>query len=95
MEILKIKLHLKFQEIKHLTLLKTKIMIDIKEVLPLWFIIFFNKKNRGSGANNETKQHQHLAKELHELIIKKFKTRKVYSSLKDNILGADLPDMQF
>ena len=34
-----------------------------------------------------------LAEELHKPIIKKFKKRKVYSSFKDNIWGADLADM--
>ena len=37
---------------------------------------------------------QQLADELHKPIIKKFKRRKVYSSFKDNIWGADLADMQ-
>ena len=32
--------------------------------------------------------------ELHKPIIRKFKKRKVYSSFKDNIWGADLADMQ-
>ena len=36
-----------------------------------------------------------MAKELHEPIIKKFEKRKVYSSFKGNIWGADLADMQF
>ena len=35
-----------------------------------------------------------LANELHKPIIKKFNKRKVYSSFKDNIWGADLADMQ-
>ena len=39
-------------------------------------------------------QNQQLAEELHKSIIKKFKERKVYSSFKDNIWGADLADMQ-
>ena len=38
--------------------------------------------------------HEQLAKELHETMIKKFKKRRVYSSLKDNIWGVDLADMQ-
>ena len=41
---------------------------------------FFYKKT-GSGVNvNEV-----LAQELHKLMIKKFKRRKVYTRLKDNI----------
>ena len=37
---------------------------------------------------------QQLAHELHKLIIKKFKKRKVYLSFKDNIWGADLDEIQ-
>ena len=37
---------------------------------------------------------QQLVDELHEPVIKKLKRRKVYSSFKDNIWGADLADMQ-
>ena len=37
---------------------------------------------------------QQLAEELHKPIIKKFKKRKVHSSFKDNIWGADLADIQ-
>ena len=35
-----------------------------------------------------------LANELRKQIIREFKRRKVYSSLRDNIWGADLADMQ-
>ena len=58
---------------------------------------FFDKKSQGSvhslqvATNNENIQ---LADELHKPIIKKFKKRKVYSSFRDNIWGADLADMQ-
>ena len=48
---------------------------------------FFDKKTASSGVNEQ------LAEELHKPIIKKFKKRKVYSSFKDNIWGADLADM--
>ena len=37
---------------------------------------------------------QHFADKLHKPIIRKFKRRRVYSSFKDNILGADLANMQ-
>ena len=37
---------------------------------------------------------QEIAEELHKAIVKKFEKRKVYSSFKDNIWGADLVDMQ-
>ena len=59
-----------------------------------------DKKIMGSGAarpsslkrvNNESLK---LADELHKPIIRKFNKRKVYSSSKDNIWGADLADMQ-
>ena len=58
-----------------------------------------DKKTVGSGAtkpsslervNENIKQ----ANELHKPIIRKFNKRKVYSSFKDNIWGADLADMQ-
>ena len=62
---------------------------------------FFDKKSQGSGrhlssasqvANN--KGNIQLADQLYEPIIRKFKKRKVYSSFRDNIWGADLADMQ-
>ena len=40
------------------------------------------------------KQNVQLADELHKPVIRKFKKRKVYSSFRDNISGADLADMQ-
>ena len=40
---------------------------------------FFDKKSTVSGiANNEIKQNLQLAKELHKLIIRKFKNRSLY-----------------
>ena len=53
-----------------------------------------DKTASGSGANNKIKQNEQLAEELHKPIIKRFLKRIVYSSLKDNIWGADLADMQ-
>ena len=55
-----------------------------------------NKKSQGSGVadNNVIKQNIQLADELHKPIIRKFEKRKVYSSFRDNIWGADLADMQ-
>ena len=50
----------------------------------------FDKKPSGSGIANEP--NYQLADELHKPIIKNFK--KVYSSPRDNIWGADLADMQ-
>ena len=57
---------------------------------------FFDKKSSGSGvaANNVIKQNIQLADERHKPIIRKFEKRKVYSSFRDNIWGADLADMQ-
>ena len=55
---------------------------------------FFDKKLTGGGVNIPSEFNKQLAKELHKPIIKKFKTRKVYSGFKDNIWGADLVNMQ-
>ena len=49
-----------------------------------------DRKTVGNGINENIK----LANELHEPIIRKFNKRKVYSSFKDNIWGADLADIQ-
>ena len=54
---------------------------------------FFDKKSEGSRIINNKKNIQ-LADELHKPIIRKFEKRKVYSSFRDNIWGADLADMQ-
>ena len=54
---------------------------------------FFDKKSQGSGLANN-KENIQLADELHKPIIRKFKKRKVYSSIRDKIWGVDLPDMQ-
>ena len=53
----------------------------------------FDKKAKGSGLANN-KENIQLADELHKPITRKFKKRKVYSSFRDNIWGADLADMQ-
>ena len=55
---------------------------------------FFNKKPAGSSFESEILSNQQLAEELHKTIIRKFEQRKVYSSFKDNIWGADFADMQ-
>ena len=54
---------------------------------------FFDSKVSGSGAKL-IPQSEQLADELHKPIIRKLKKRKVYSTFKDNIWGADLADMQ-
>ena len=55
---------------------------------------FFDKKSIGSGTTKSKDSSLMLADELHKPVIKKFNKRKVYSQLKDNILGVDLADMQ-
>ena len=79
---------------KHSKLQVIKNVMDIKEDQHQWCIIFFDKKSSDSDVNNEIKQNIQLADELHKSIIRKFKKRKVYSSIRDNIWGADLADMQ-
>ena len=54
---------------------------------------FFDSEVSGSGAKLIPENEQ-LANELHQPIIRKFEKRKVYSTFKDNIWGADLADMQ-
>ena len=54
---------------------------------------FFDKKTAGSGIKS-MQQNEQLAEELHKPIIRKLKKRKMYSSFKDNIWGADLANMQ-
>ena len=51
---------------------------------------FFDKKHSGSGIMSNYQR----ANELHKQIVRKILKRTVYSSLKDNIWGADLADMK-
>ena len=44
-------------------------MMDIKEVLSLWFINVLIEKTSDSGVNNEIKQNEQLAEELYKPII--------------------------
>ena len=53
---------------------------------------FFDKNSKVTGINSIS--NEQLADELHKPIIRKFKKQRVYSSFKDNILGADLADRQ-
>ena len=55
---------------------------------------FFDKKTSGGATKNEKISDNELPKELHKPIIRKIEKRKVHSSFIDNILGADLADMQ-
>ena len=50
-------------------------------------------KTAGSGIKS-LPQIEQLTEELHKPIIRKFKKRKVYSAIKDDIWGAYLADMQ-
>ena len=54
---------------------------------------FFDKKSQGSGAANNN-ENIPLADEIHKAITRKCEKRKVYSSFRDNIWGANLADMQ-
>ena len=45
----------------------------------------FDKNSSGGAIKKEIKQNEQLAEELHKLIIRKLKKRKVNSSFKDNI----------
>ena len=53
---------------------------------------FFDKKSSGRGIANEP--YYQVANELHKPIIRKLKKGKVYSSIRNNIWGVDLADMQ-
>ena len=53
---------------------------------------FFDKKSEGNGI--VSKENTQLADELHKPIVRTFEKRKVYSSIRDNIWGPDLTDMQ-
>ena len=46
---------------------------------------FFDKKSKGAGIKNETKEKQQLANELDKPVIRKFRKVKVHSSFRDNI----------
>ena len=52
-----------------------------------------NKSAAGSGIKSMP-QNEQLVEELYKPIIRKSKKRKVYSTFKNNIWGADLADMQ-
>ena len=58
-----------------------------------------DRRTVGSGTTKSSSlervnENIKLANELHKPIIGKFNKRKVYSSFRDNIWGADLADMQ-
>ena len=53
---------------------------------------FFDKKSSGSGFNADPSYQ--LENKLHKQIIRRFKERKVYSSIRENGWGVNLADMQ-
>ena len=53
----------------------------------------FDKKASVWAIKNEIMSNKELAEELHKLIIRKFRKRKIYLSFIDNIWSADLDDM--
>ena len=53
---------------------------------------FFEKKPKKTGSGISV--NEQLAEELHKPVIKKFKRRKVYARLKDNIWAVDLAEME-
>ena len=55
---------------------------------------FLDKKTAGSGIKSKPPQNEQLAEEHPTPNIRKFEKRKVYSTFKDNIWGADLAYMQ-
>ena len=63
--------------------------MDINLDLVQWFISFLIKLAELSKLVDRK-----LTEELHKPIIKKFKKRKVHSTFKDKIWGADLDNMQ-
>ena len=67
-------------------------MMDIKDVLPLWFYTSFDKKT--SGGATKSLSNQKLANLLPKSLIKNFLKRRVYSSCNDKIWDADLAHMQ-
>ena len=56
------------------------------------FASLSDKSAKGSGIKSMSDQQ--FSDELHQLIIRNFLKRRVYSLFKDNIWGADLADME-
>ena len=70
-------------------------MMDITEVLLVWFTFFFNKKSSSlKGSDVDIKENEKLAEEFQKPVNKSFWKRKVYSLFKGNISGVDPTDMQ-
>ena len=51
-------------------------------------------KTSGGAIESRIMLKQQLAEQLHKPVIRKFEQRKVYSYFKNNLLGADLADIQ-
>ena len=60
----------------------------------LFAIEFSRADTLGGPIKGRIMPNQQLTKELYKPIIRKFEKRKVYSSFKDNIFGADFAHMQ-
>ena len=69
-------------------------MMDINVDFLQWSINVLIKKLLVVVLKNENVSNKELAEALHKPIIRKFKKRKLHSSFIDDILGADLADMQ-
>ena len=65
--------------------------MDIKRILPQWFI---NSSIKNSGIKNENVSNKYLSKELQKPIIRKFIKGKVHLRFIDNIRGAGLAHME-
>ena len=48
----------------------------------------------GTGFKSAIKKNEQLAEELRKPVIRKFEKRKIHSSFRDNICGADVVDIQ-
>ena len=73
--------------IKHLILLKVRIMRDINADLLQWPINLLMKKSYGSGIKNEKISNQQLAEKLHKPIIKKIEEKKSTLTFHRQYLG--------
>ena len=72
---------MKFEEIKYLMLKKIQNMMDIKEVLLLWFIKFLIERFLVEQLNIcQYMSNQQLAEELHKSIFEKLKKKCLFFS---------------
>ena len=90
----------KYYKIKDLILQKIQIMMDTKNVLLQWFTIFLIKNHwqidfatAGDAIKSKIMSNQQQKNCTSQFL--ENKKRKVYSSFKDIIWGADLADMWF